>query len=93
MRVGHLLAVQLLQLGLGIEEIHLADAAFHVEEDASFGLGCEVRWLDGKGLRRSSRSFGSEQAIPLEQGSESEASESTGGGGQEIPPGDLNDVS
>ena len=39
----HRLARQLLQLGLGIEEIDVAGAAFHEEPDHALGFG-KLRW-------------------------------------------------
>ena len=40
---GQRLAVPLLELGLGVEEIDLAGAALHEHEDDVLGLGREVR--------------------------------------------------
>ena len=42
-RLGQLLAVQLVELRLGIEQVDLAGRAFEVDADAALRLGSEVR--------------------------------------------------
>ena len=59
LRLRHLLAGVLDQFRFVLEEVHLADAAFHEQEDAALGLcrmmrglGCE--WIIGRQGRRAS---------------------------------------
>ena len=52
MRVGHGLAVELLQLGLVIERVDLRRPADHEEEDDRLGLGGEIRLAGGEGIER-----------------------------------------
>ena len=58
-RLGQLLAVQLVELRLGIEQVDLAGRAFEIDADTRFGLRREVRCLRGERIG----CLGGEQAI------------------------------
>ena len=47
---GHLFAVQFLQRRNILKRVHLADAAFHEQEDTAFGLAETVRRLRRQGI-------------------------------------------
>src|SRR5258706_9352386 len=51
-RFRKFLTVQLIELWLGIEKIHLAGGPFHEYEDARFGFGCEMRRTRGESIVR-----------------------------------------
>lgn len=91
-RVGEFLAVEFIELGLGIKEIHLAWGTFHKDEDARFGFGGVMGRL-GAGARNGG--FGGragEEAVRFEQGSEGEQAGAAGGGGEEISARQLDPI-
>ena len=84
-RLGQLLAVQLVELRLGVEQVDLARGAFEVDADAVLRLGREVRRL--RRQRRARGVRGDEQALVAEQRGEGEQADAAGAGGQEVAAG------
>src|SRR5262249_28013750 len=80
-RLGQFLAVQLVELRLGVEQVELAGGAFEVDADAAFGLRREVRRPWGQ---RVDRLVGDEQAVLLQERGDGEQTDAAGAGGQEV---------
>ena len=81
------LAVELVQLGLGIEGVHLAGSSLHEHEDAGLGLGCEVGLLGEQGIFGPGR--GSQPAVAVEERGEGQASQSLAEPVDKISPAHL----
>ena len=54
-RGGHDLPVELLQLGLVVEQFELAGSAGHEQKDHALGLGRKMRWRAAKRIRQIDR--------------------------------------
>ena len=80
-----ILAVQFLQLRLGIEGFELAGATLQKDEDHALGLGLEVGRLDGQGVVGGGWSIGSRR-FRLQHAVEGQSPESQPGAGQEFTP-------
>src|SRR5205085_902261 len=89
-RLGQLLAVQVVELGLVVEQVELTGGAFEVDADAVFRLAREVRRL--RVQRRAGGVSplvirGDEPAVVAEQRRQREQADAGGAGGQEVPAG------
>ena len=84
-RLGQLLAVQLVELGLGVEEVDLAGSAFEIDADARLGLGGEVRGLGRQWIGVIRRlGLGGEEAVVAEHRRQGQHADAAGRGGQEV---------
>ena len=80
-------AVELVQLGLGIEGVHLAGSSLHEHEDAGLGLGREVGLLGEQGVFGPGR--GGQPAVAEEERGEGQASQSLAEPVDKISPAHL----
>ena len=86
-RVRELLSVQLLELRLRVEQIHLAHPALHVEEDATLRARHELR-----GLRRQRIHRRREQSLRAEQRREGQPADAARGVHEEIAASERENI-
>ena len=84
-RLGQRLAVQLVELRLGVEQVDLAGRAFQVDADAGLRLGGEVRRPRRERVRRARRRVApASRPSCLQQRRQGEHADAAGAGGEEI---------
>ena len=82
---GKRLAVVALQDGLGVEAVHLAQAALHEEEDDALGLGRKVGFFGSERINGPVYA-GEESALLFQKTAQGQRAEPEGGGLQKIAP-------
>src|SRR5262249_48880640 len=86
--VGQLLAVQLVELGLGVEEVNLTGSAFQVNADTGLGPGREVWRPGGQRVERVGRfALGGAPSGVLGRRRQGHKADAAGGGGEEVAAG------